>query len=196
MNITGLNTIHPTHLYQPTEVNKNVGEDKGAPESAESQNVEETDEKETDNASGTKTENELSQQEQKEVSELQDRDKEVRAHEMAHITAGAQYITKRATFEYETGPDGQRYAVGGEVSIDVSEVTGDPQATIRKMQTVQRAALAPAEPSATDRNVAASAARKEMEASYELARQSFEENSNGKPSGKEAEKGSTIDLKV
>ncbi|MCH8129990.1 MAG: hypothetical protein IIC70_08840, partial [Acidobacteria bacterium] len=48
------------------------------------------------------------------------------------------------TFEFTTGPDGKRYAVGGEVQIDTSAVDGDPQATIQKMQQVRRAALAPA----------------------------------------------------
>ena len=36
-----------------------------------------------------------------------------------------------ASYEYDNGPDGKRYAVGGEVSIDTSTVSGDPQATIQ-----------------------------------------------------------------
>ena len=57
------------------------------------------------------------------------------------------------------GPDGNRYAIGGEVSIDVAPVDGDPEATIAKMEIVKAAALAPAEPSAQDRKVAAIAER-------------------------------------
>ncbi len=50
----------------------------------------------------------------------------------------------------------------------MSEVANDPQATIAKMQQVQRAALAPAEPSAQDRQVAARAQQKMAAAQQEL----------------------------
>ena len=122
----------------------------------------------------TQKSNELTQEEQKEVRELQNRDQDVRAHEMAHIAAGGQYVRGGASFEYETGPDGKRYAVGGEVSIDTSAVSGDPEATIRKMQVVRRAALAPAEPSGQDRAVAASASQKESKARQEQVREKKE----------------------
>ena len=69
------------------------------------------------------------------------------------------------------GPDGRRYAVGGEVAIDASRVPGDPQATIRKAQVIRRAALAPAAPSAQDQRVAAQATRMEQQARAELLRQ-------------------------
>ena len=88
----------------------------------------------------------LSKEEQQEVAKLKQRDAEVRAHEQAHIAAGGHYVRGGANYEYQTGPDGKRYAVGGEVSIDTSPVPDDPQATITKMQTVRRAALAPAKP--------------------------------------------------
>jgi hypothetical protein len=110
---------------------------------------------------------ELSQEELQEISKLQARDKEVKAHEQAHIAAGGQYVRGGAHFEYQTGPDGEKYAVGGEVSIDVSKESGDPQATIAKMQVVIRAALAPANPSSQDRSVAAQATRIESEARTE-----------------------------
>ena len=67
------------------------------------------------------------------------------------------------SFQYQTGPDGKRYAVGGEVPIDVSSVEGDPRATLAKMQQIRRAALAPASPSGQDRAVAAQASRIEAE---------------------------------
>ena len=47
----------------------------------------------------------------------------------------------------------KRYAIGGEVQIDTSKEK-TPQETIRKMQIVIRAALAPAEPSSQDLKVA------------------------------------------
>lgn len=116
---------------------------------------------------GSSTENEL--------RELKRRDQQVRAHEQAHISAGGRYVRSAAQFSYETGPDGRRYAVGGEVSIDISAVPGDLQATIRKAETVARAALAPADPSAQDRAVAASAQQLIAQARVELARQRMEE---------------------
>lgn len=108
------------------------------------------------------------QAEQKRVAELKARDQEVKVHEQAHSAIGGQYAGA-PSYEYETGPDGQQYAVGGEVQIDVSEVPNDPRATIQKMQQVKAAALAPAEPSSADRAVAAQASRTLMEAQAELA---------------------------
>ncbi len=75
-----------------------------------------------------------------------------------------------ASFEYQKGPDGKQYAVGGEVSIDTSEVPGDPEATIKKAETVQRAALAPANPSPQDRRVAAEASALKNKAQAEATK--------------------------
>jgi type II secretory pathway pseudopilin PulG len=73
-----------------------------------------------------------------------------------------------------SGPDGGQYAVGGHVNIDTS-AENDPRATIQKMQVVRRAALAPGDPSGTDRRVAAQAAQTLQKAQMELRRQSNEE---------------------
>ena len=109
--------------------------------------------------------------EYRELQAMKQRDREVRQHEQAHVSAGGAHVSGGATFSYETGPDGRRYAVGGEVQIDTSAVAGDPEATIRKMQAVRSAANAPAEPSAQDRSVAAGAARAEAQARAELREQ-------------------------
>jgi hypothetical protein len=108
------------------------------------------------------------QAEQQRIAELKARDQEVKVHEQAHAAIGGQYAGA-PSYEYETGPDGQQYATGGEVRIDVSEVPNDPRATIQKMQQVKAAALAPAEPSSADRSVAAQASRTLMEAQADLA---------------------------
>lgn len=102
------------------------------------------------------------------VKELKQRDREVRAHEQAHVAAGGAYVAKGATYTYQVGPDGKRYAIGGEVSIDTSEVPNNPEATIQKMEQVRRAAMAPKDPSAADRRVAAIASKKEAEARKEI----------------------------
>ncbi|MFC4698638.1 putative metalloprotease CJM1_0395 family protein [Glaciecola siphonariae] len=107
---------------------------------------------------------------EKKIQELKDRDQEVRIHEQAHAAVGGQYAGA-PSYEFETGPDGKQYAVGGEVSIDVSEEK-EPEDTISKMQVVRAAALAPAEPSAQDYKVASQAAQKEQAARAEVAKQS------------------------
>lgn len=113
----------------------------------------------------------LSPDAQREVTQLKQRDQEVRAHEAAHMAAGGGIVTGGATYTYQQGPDGRRYAVGGEVSIDTSPVSNNPRATENKARQIQSAALAPANPSPQDRKVAAQAARMAASAAAELAKQ-------------------------
>jgi SprA-related family len=114
-----------------------------------------------------------------EVRRLREVDRRVRAHEQAHLGAAGQYAVAGPAFTYTKGPDGKLYAVGGEVRIDTSPVRGDPEATIRKMEQVRRAALAPGDPSSQDRTVAAAAARQETEAQAELLREPPAESDRG-----------------
>jgi len=108
----------------------------------------------------------LSDEEQKKVEALKQRDREVRAHEQAHRAAGGG-LTGSPTYKTARGPDGKSYAVGGEVKIDTSPVPNNPEATIRKLEQVKGAALAPANPSGQDRQVAAAAEAKIQEARQE-----------------------------
>ena len=101
------------------------------------------------------------------ISELKNRDQEVRTHESAHAAVGGSF-TGPPNYSYEKGPDGKRYAVGGEVSIDLSLVDGDPRATIAKMQKVHAAALAPVHPSIQDTRVASTATQLILQAQSEL----------------------------
>ncbi len=111
----------------------------------------------------------------KEISELKARDREVRAHEAAHIAAGDSVVRGGARLTYVRGPDGVLYATGGEVSIDTSGAS-TPEATLAKAERIRRAALAPAKPSSQDRAVAAQAARMAMQARQEiLAQQNAQE---------------------
>lgn len=114
----------------------------------------------------------LTQQELSQLQKLKRRDSEVRTHEQAHLSAAGQYARGSASFTFQKGPDGNSYAVGGEVPIDLS-TEQTPAATISKMQAVKRAALAPASPSATDRQIASQAAAKESQARQELARETL-----------------------
>lgn len=111
----------------------------------------------------------LNEDEKKEVEALAKRDREVKAHEAAHQASAAGFARGGANFEYKSGPDGKQYAVGGHVNIDAGPVQGNPRATLQKSQVVQRAALAPADPSGADRAVAAAAAQMALQAQKELA---------------------------
>jgi len=121
----------------------------------------------------------LTPDQQRRVTELKSRDREVRSHEQAHLAAAGPYARGGPTYEYSIGPDGRQYAVGGEVQIDVSPVADDPEATIRKAQVVRAAASAPAEPSGQDRQVAAAAAQMEANARAELQQQRTEGDETG-----------------
>ncbi len=111
----------------------------------------------------------------REVQQLAQRDQEVRAHEQAHLSAAGSRATSGASFTYTEGPDGKRYATGGEVSVNTSPVQGDPEATLRVAELIQRAALAPAEPSAQDRQVAVAAGAMAQVASAEINQQRVDE---------------------
>lgn len=101
------------------------------------------------------------------ITLLQQRDKEVRTHELAHATAGGA-ATGSPSYTFEIGPDGKKYATDGEVAVDLTTVAGDPQATIVKMQKIHAAAMAPTNPSTQDTRVAASAAQNILAAQSEL----------------------------
>jgi hypothetical protein len=110
----------------------------------------------------------LTLEQQQQVQKLKQTDQKVRAHEAAHMAAGAG-LTGGANFEYVRGPDGRQYAVAGEVKIDVSP-SQSPEQTLDKAKRIQAAALAPADPSAQDRAVAAQAAQMAIQAQAEISR--------------------------
>ncbi|HRW51922.1 MAG TPA: putative metalloprotease CJM1_0395 family protein [Phycisphaerae bacterium] len=120
---------------------------------------------------------ELSDDELEQVRKLEERDTEVRRHEQAHAAAAGPHARGGPKFEFETGPDGRQYAVGGEVSIDTSKAES-PEATIAKAQQIRRAANAPAEPSSQDRAVAAKATQLEQQARRELREAQQAESAN------------------
>ncbi|MPQ77629.1 putative metalloprotease CJM1_0395 family protein [Hydrogenovibrio sp. JE_KL2] len=118
---------------------------------------------------------------QQAILELKSRDQHVKDHEQAHLSASGGYATSGASYTYQIGPDGRRYAVGGEVGIDTSPVQGDPAATIQKARIIQRAALAPSDPSSQDLRVHAQAVQMEIQASQQLKQ---ENDNNGDNSSK------------
>lgn len=112
----------------------------------------------------------LTEEEERIVRDLRETDREVRAHEQAHVAAAGGYAGS-PRYVTVTGPDGREYAVSGEVDIDASPIPGNPEATIRKLDIVIRAALAPAQPSPQDFAVARAAQQARAEAQRELNEQ-------------------------
>lgn len=110
----------------------------------------------------------ISKDAQDEVEELKKRDRDVHIHEQAHAAAAGSYAKGGPKYEYQNGPDGKRYAVGGSVDIDTSK-EDTPEKTLQKARVISQAASAPAEPSGQDRSVAAAAAKMATEAQQEIA---------------------------
>ncbi|MBP2312294.1 putative metalloprotease CJM1_0395 family protein [Azospirillum soli] len=118
-----------------------------------------------------------SPEQQQRTQELQRTDTSVRQHEAAHQAAGGPHAGA-ASFTYTRGPDGKNYAVAGEVPVDTSPER-EPEATIRKMETVKAAALAPSDPSAQDLRVAQQADAQKAQAQQELRRKQSSEEAGG-----------------
>lgn len=115
---------------------------------------------------------------QQQIRALQQRDADVRRHEQAHLTAAGGLALSGASYTYQQGPDGRRYAIGGEVRIDLSSGS-DPQDTLQRARQIRAAALAPADPSAQDRQVAQQASRMEQQAAQEISRQNSATGGHG-----------------
>ena len=101
------------------------------------------------------------------VRELRNTEREVIAHEAAHQAAAGRFGGP-VSYTRTTGPDGKSYITGGEVPIHF--VTGStPEETLRNMEQIQKAALAPGDPSAQDIRVAAQAAARAAQARHDIA---------------------------
>lgn len=121
---------------------------------------------------------ELTADEKKEVEKLQKRDREVRAHEQAHLSAAGSLATGGANFDFKSGPDGKQYAVGGEVPLKIPDAP-TPEEDLRIANQVQRAALAPAKPSSTDYSIAGKARQKALKAEQEISEKQVGKIKNG-----------------
>ncbi|MDR2787601.1 MAG: hypothetical protein LBD06_04435 [Candidatus Accumulibacter sp.] len=138
----------------------------------------------SENAPRSRNGERLSETEQSELAELKKTDRKVRQHEQAHVAAGGGLVVSGPSYQYATGPDGQRYAVAGEVGIQTSPGR-TPEETMRRASRIRAAALAPADPSPQDRNVAAQAARMEAQAAQEIAQQQWSETGGPEEGGSE-----------
>ena len=121
--------------------------------------------------------NELTPSEKEEVRKLQESDTRVRAHEMAHKAAAGSLAAGGPYYDLQQGPDGQNYAVGGEVPIRLPR-TDDYKQALKDAQQAERAALAPADPSPDDYAAAAAFRQRAVEARSKLSKEAQEEVSD------------------
>lgn len=127
---------------------------------------------------------ELTPDEKQAIAKLQARDTEVKAHEQAHRSAASGLNASAPSYDYQTGPDGKKYAVGGEVNISFTE-SANPEENIAKAAAMKKAALAPVQPSSQDLSVARSADRLIIEAEQELKKESSPTGDNKDKTGTE-----------
>jgi len=128
--------------------------------------------------SANKSEKKLTDKEKAQVEKLKKEDLRIRAHENAHKAAAGSHSAGGPNYKYKIGPDGKKYAIGGDVRIDISEVSNDPEATIRKARQIKSAALAPNDPSQQDLKVAIEAERMEVRARQEVIESRKKKNEN------------------
>ena len=166
-----LSTISPRRVIRPASAAR--PDPNSSTDSAESSQQTRSD---------AQTEQRIRQQEEQFLRDLRARDREVRAHEAAHLAAGRPYVRSGPSYTYQQGPDGRAYAIGGEVHLDTAPVSNDPQATLEKAEQIRRAALAPAQPSPQDVRVAGTAAQMAARARIEIAQQRSEEQSTASES--------------
>ena len=149
------NTRNSTESNEYSRVQQEASKDSEQLESKQENGSDEEKSREDQKRQENRQEKREQAADQKIIDSLRLRDREVKAHEQAHAAVGGRYAGA-PQFTFQTGPDGKRYAVSGEVAIDISKAA-TPEATLSKMNQVKRAALAPAEPSGQDRAVAAKA---------------------------------------
>lgn len=115
-------------------------------------------------------------EDQKRLQELAEQDRSVRAHEQVVRAMAGSRIVKGTSYSYKVGPDGKLYVVDAEISFDTAEVPGDPRATLRKAEQLERAVLAAGEASPQDRAAAAAAAALASAARQQLHKIGAEED--------------------
>ncbi|MDJ0950240.1 MAG: putative metalloprotease CJM1_0395 family protein [Alphaproteobacteria bacterium] len=91
----------------------------------------------------------LSPAEERQVARLRQIDSAVRQEENTHAANAGQFASA-PQYTYVTGPDGRRYAVGGQVNVRATNPSGDPRQAERAANILRNAAVSPNAPSAQD----------------------------------------------
>ncbi len=99
------------------------------------------------------------------------RSREVEAHEKSHLALLGGVASSPIMYDTARGPNGEAIKVGGSVKVDMAEVPGDPEATLRKAHAIIAAANAPNDPSAADARTAARAYQMAGKAQEEIDRE-------------------------
>ncbi len=171
INSSYSNTFYTQNPYQnedKKQTKENISEKENPQQVKENDNDQEKDKK-TQKVNGK----DLSNEEVKQVRELEKIDREVRAHEAAHQAAGGA-LAGAASFGYTRGPDNKMYAIEGEVPIRMQK-SNTPEETIANAMQVIASAMAPADPSPQDYKVAANAMQMQNDARTEQAKIKAEE---------------------
>jgi len=113
-----------------------------------------------------RSEHELSSEELQQLRELERRDQEVRTQDMAFLAA-AGGAAGSYSLQYETGPDGRRYATGADIKLDTSS-GATPEQTLAKARALRAASMSAR--ASSDVNAATKAVRMEAEARAEIER--------------------------
>ncbi|MFQ3621277.1 MAG: putative metalloprotease CJM1_0395 family protein [Spirochaetales bacterium] len=103
------------------------------------------------------------------LSPLSSIDGAVKAHEWAHLKTLGPYAAGPIQYDFVIDAEGNRYAVGGSIPVDLNPIPSDPEATVRKAKAILQAAYAPGNPSAADMQVAQKALNLLRQAEKELA---------------------------
>lgn len=103
------------------------------------------------------------------VQRMRVQEREVRRTQVMKAAVGGAFAGD-STYQFALGPDGRRYIVGGDVSLDVSPVENNPRATISKMQRVRAAAGVSVQRTQNDRVATFMSVRTEGSARSQLAK--------------------------
>jgi len=119
----------------------------------EQESIESTEKKDYIEMSTT-TENQDEKDFARVLQKFKNKDAEIRTHEQAHASIG--HTTSPISYNYQEGPDGKMYAVGGSVRLDTS-IPDDPNAAMLKLDMLQKAASASINPSSADNAISSQA---------------------------------------
>ena len=176
ISVSGTRLLQASRLQLPSQVSPQAvpipaASEKYSAEKVSSEKVHGEKASHTEKVSLRSSARQLSDAELAEVSSLKARDSKVRQHEQAHLAASAGLNVSKAAFTYQRGPDGVNYAVGGDVRIDTSPGR-TAQDSLARADMIVDVALAPADPTPSDRSAAAKAQNMAQQANAELLQQS------------------------
>lgn len=96
---------------------------------------------------------------QRVLNKFKNKDSEVKTHEQTHASGAT--TTSAINYNYQVGPDGKLYAIGGSVRFDTS-IPKDPQSAKVKMDQLQSASSSVSSLSGADASIAQTASLNKM----------------------------------